>query len=153
MRIYQIKFVLVMIRQILVLSIISQAFLSYTDICANNDPEVICGADGRTYKNKCYARRVGVEVAYFGECANCENCKGMEEPVCANDGRTYINSCWADCRGLIVLHTGKCPPECKCPNTLDIVCGADGKTYKNYCHADCNNTTIAYKGQCGRNCS
>ena len=67
------------------------------DRCRNRDPRPVCGGDGRTYKNICYARKARVEVAYEGECVNCESCTGERALVCANDGKTYLNSCWADC--------------------------------------------------------
>lgn len=42
------------------------------DRCRNNRPSPVCGGDGRTYQNPCYARRARVEIAYVGECVNCE---------------------------------------------------------------------------------
>ena len=42
------------------------------DRCRNRDPRPVCGGDGRTYQNACYARRARVNVAYEGECVNCE---------------------------------------------------------------------------------
>jgi hypothetical protein len=30
----------------------------------------VCGIDGKTYSNECYARMTGVPIAHEGECAN-----------------------------------------------------------------------------------
>ena len=42
------------------------------DRCDDNRPKPVCGGDGRTYKNPCYARKARIEIAYEGECVNCE---------------------------------------------------------------------------------
>ena len=51
---------------------------AYSDPCEKKDLEYICGTDGRTYKNLCYADLVGVAQAYPGKCVNCENCGGIQ---------------------------------------------------------------------------
>ena len=42
------------------------------DECFDEDPEPVCGGDGRTYQNDCYSAVAGVNVAYSGECVKCE---------------------------------------------------------------------------------
>ena len=48
------------------------------DPCEDDELAYVCGADGRTYKNKCYMEAIRVELAYPGKCANCENCTGIQ---------------------------------------------------------------------------
>jgi len=38
------------------------------DIACPDVWEPVCGVDGHTYSNMCYARRAGVPIAHEGEC-------------------------------------------------------------------------------------
>jgi len=94
----------------------------------------VCGADGRTYSNPCYANANHVRVAHQGECAG-EGCASNDacadgdicfppshtcepaceiqcfrfDPVCATDGRTYAcGEVDAWCHGVEVAHPGEC---------------------------------------------
>lgn len=74
----------------------------------------VCGSDGRTYSNTCYARCAGVEVVGEGPCAFFEAqlssciCPDVYDPVCGVNGVTYSNSCRAGCAGVRVAHEGAC---------------------------------------------
>ena len=95
-----------MMEKLLLLTFFLFCFNAYTDRCADDDLVLLCGGNGRTYKNECYLEQAGVELAYAGKCVNCEYCTGAIELVCGNDGRTYTNSCWADCNGTFVVAKG-----------------------------------------------
>ena len=104
-------FLKLLIVALAMMSLKSQDFLD--DDCFDDDPLPVCGGDGRTYQNPCYAEKAlggdsDIVIAYFGECVNCESCSGEYQPVCANDGKTYVNSCWADCKGVLVDSVGEC---------------------------------------------
>merc|ERR1719376_1944459 len=70
----------------------------------------VCGADGKTYDNQCFAACAGAGTQCEGECP-CNDCVCMTlwDPVCGEDGKTYSNSCYAGCAGVKPLHQGECP--------------------------------------------
>jgi hypothetical protein len=144
-------------------------------------PEIyapVCGVDGTTYSNRCFAGCEGVEIAYEGECRDECICPDVWAPVCGSDGNTYGNRCEARCAGVRVIHEGECRPrECAsnadCPADLicyppegictpmcvvdcfsyDPVCGEDGVTYGcGEADAWCHGVGVAYEGECSAGC-
>ena len=99
----------------------------------------VCGCDGQTYSNDCFAAQAGVRVAAEGAC-DAQACTRDQD--CA-DGFFCLKD-QGDCDG-----TGNCQliPEI-CPQIFDPVCGCDGKTYSNSCFAFMNDTSVAHEGEC-----
>ena len=68
----------------------------------------VCGANGKTYSNACYAKIAGAGVAYAGECRATTACTDEYKPVCGANGKTYSNECLAKVAGVAVKYAGSC---------------------------------------------
>ena len=105
------------------------------DICFQLvDP--VCGCDGETYTNSCFAARVGVSVDHEGACeSQGQSCGGFAGLPCP-DGQTCTDDpsdgCdpqngGADCPGVCVPDDGGDQPECHVAGCSGELCvGPDG---------------------------
>ena len=92
----------------------------------------VCGVDGNTYINECFAAKSSVEVAGLGACTP-NGCPSEYEPVCGMNGRTFINRCEAAAERVPVQRKGTCDFD-NCPRVYAPVCADDGETYENACY-------------------
>jgi hypothetical protein len=102
----------------------------------------VCGCDGQTYSNGCYAAKAAVSIDYEGECI--EEC--FDNDDCPAD--QYCSTPLGQCEG-----PGECVDrlgdEIQCFDVWIPVCGCDGQTYSNGCYAAKAAVSIDYEGECG----
>ncbi|WP_173021542.1 Kazal-type serine protease inhibitor domain-containing protein [Lewinella sp. W8] len=96
----------------------------------------VCGIDGNTYLNSCFAEAAGVTSYTAGACwhpgldpATMDpgaNCPDAYAPVCGFNGVTYANACAAEAAGVTMYTPGICNPEdrsCYDPNLIVVSSG------------------------------
>jgi Cys-rich repeat protein len=127
----------------------------------------VCGCDGTTYSNSCYAASAGASVAYDGECQVANTCNANVD--CAQ-GETCVDGMCvgsapgctsnADCAQGQYCHLevsvacgtsgdGECrvQPDA-CIALYDPVCGCDDQTYSNGCVANSAGVSVKASGSC-----
>ncbi len=70
----------------------------------------VCGCDGITYANECYAQNAGLTYFTEGPCGFIL-CADEIDPVCGSNGVTYPNACYADFAG-VEFTAGACVQDC-----------------------------------------
>lgn len=109
----------------------------------------VCGLDGETYGNSCFAHMAGTSVAHEGECEEAppQVCGGFANLPCAADNE------WCSFQdppgGASADMTGVCLPRPEaCITLFDPVCGRDGQTYSNACFANMAGVDAVGDGAC-----
>ena len=105
----------------------------------------VCGCDGRTYSNECFADAAGVAIESEGECEPQVACGGKAGDTCEVDQYCMLpqGDCSDDAEGVCADR------PVLCPKVFDPVCGCDGMTYDNKCEAAAAGVNVESDGACG----
>jgi hypothetical protein len=106
----------------------------------------VCGCDGMTYTNECFADAAGVSVDHFGPCdGGGGGC--LTNADCGFSGGLFGQFCrkaTGDCDGV-----GECSPRPEaCLDVWIPVCGCDGQIYSNTCYAHSAGVNVASEDAC-----
>lgn len=107
----------------------------------------VCGCDGVTYDNRCFADRAGVSIAFDGPCP--QTCGGSGA-VCQPG--EFCKFPVGTCGDPNVPGVCTVVPQV-CPDVWDPVCGCDNVTYGNECEADAAAVSLAHFGPCDVQCA
>ena len=101
----------------------------------------VCGCNGKTYSNECFAAVAGVNVKSEGPCPKPITCKTNKQcpagDFCAKD----VGKC--DDEGVCARRPVVCPFLIVHP-----VCGCNNKTYGNVCLAHSAGVSVKHDGKC-----
>lgn len=73
--------------------------------------ETVCGFNGVTYKNPCFAKCNEALIAYYGACSDTNvpcGCPSDDNAVCDLNGNVYLNECVANCKGMVAIPFDLC---------------------------------------------
>ena len=107
----------------------------------------VCGCDGRTYDNPCFAAANGTSVDYDGACEVIA-CGGRTGNTCPDDqycAWDVEDECGSfDAPGVCTF----IPDICLFPRPGTEVCACDGNTYPSSCHAAQSGVSVSSPGAC-----
>jgi hypothetical protein len=106
----------------------------------------VCGCDGVTYMNACFAQAAGMTVQHAGACTPGVACGGEGGAACPTGQfcKPPVGVCTAGAAG----NCAPIPPTPICSPSASPVCGCDGTTYLNSCLADAAGVAVDHAGEC-----
>jgi hypothetical protein len=107
----------------------------------------VCGCDGVTYFNDCFAATAGVTVLHTGACTLGPACGGQSGGTCLTG--EFCKPAEGDCTIGAAGNCAPIPPSCS--TVVTPVCGCNGTTYDNGCLADMAGVAVDHTGACAAN--
>jgi hypothetical protein len=105
----------------------------------------VCGCDGSSIPNACFAASVGISVRHTGMCMDGGSAMPCGGPFkCPGD--QYCRFSGGACGGS---QLGVCTPiPTDCRRDSRVVCGCNGRTYANGCDAAMDGVSVQHMGEC-----
>jgi hypothetical protein len=121
------------------------------EMCPLTQPPTygVCGCDGNTYPDECFAHAAGTSVAHQGSCEGnvCGGFGGDNGDAACGPGEFCEYPDAAICGAADA--PGKCAPiPPGCTDNYDPVCGCDEVTYSNRCEAYAKQVSVVHEGAC-----
>lgn len=119
-----------------------------TPILTSCPPTVsqVCGCDGTTYDNACFADASGVTVSATGACVLGSACGGTSGGTCSSPA--FCNPLQGDCSTILAGNCMTPPLSTSCASGFYPVCGCNGVTYNNACLAAAAGVGVLNTGPC-----
>jgi Kazal-type serine protease inhibitor-like protein len=106
----------------------------------------VCGCDGLSYSNACFADAAGVTVSASGACVLGAACGGSTGGTCSSG--QFCEPLQGDCSIILGGNCTTPPLSTSCSASFDPVCGCDDVTYDNACLAAAAGVGVSDTGPC-----
>ncbi|HQI05565.1 MAG TPA: hypothetical protein PL195_09905 [bacterium] len=107
---------------------------------------IVCGCDGNTHENMCYAQMSGTGIMHPGGCGSMDECHKNSDCLETEYCSKKEGVCDENAAGQCDLKRDE--QECLMYSAIIYVCGCDKVTYQHPCFASNAGTTIAHEGEC-----
>lgn len=114
----------------------------------------VCGCDGKTYDNSCFAAQAGVNLSFLGACAPATTTTStttttLGSGLCMDNSWCGKSEYCAKNEGNCTSRAGTCMARpLLCKPIISKVCGCDGKNYSNSCEAAKAGVNVSHSGPC-----